>query len=93
MVTKIKFYYKTLLTDKFNPKTIAETEKVKGLEKLFVKYIFVRLLEDISDTEVEKLERGDFRNSSEVAEYLRKEIPNFEQKFRQYTSEFLKKYA
>lgn len=92
-MTKIKFYYKTLLTDKFKPKTIADFEKVKKLEKLLVKYIFVRLLEDISDAEVEKLERTEFQNSSKAAEYLRKEIPNFDKKFRQYTSEFLKNYA
>lgn len=89
----MKFYYSTILTEKFKPKTRSDLEKVKKLEKLLVRYLLVRILEEMSDSEAKKLEKSKFRSLADLAEYFKSEIPDFNRKFSQYTSEFLAKHV
>ena len=89
----MKFYYRTILIDKLSPKSVEDFEKVKRLEKLLARYVLVRFMEEISDSELRRLKKHSFCNSSKLAESLKSKILNFDKKFRQYTSEFLKNYV
>jgi hypothetical protein len=89
----MKPYLGTFLADKFKPKTADEIKKVKSLEKLLVRYVLVRFLEEMSEPEFKKLKRQKFESTVKATDFFKQEIPDFDRKLQQYRDEFLKKYG
>lgn len=92
-MTQYLFYKQTLLTDKFKPKSADEFNKVKMLEKCLVKYVFLRLLEEISDSDFKKIRNLEMKHPLSLINKIKGKVPDFDQSFKKYYDEFLKKYV
>lgn len=82
-----------ILVNKFNPKTKSDFKKIERLDKLLVRYILIRFLEEMDKLDATKLRRHNFQSTVELVSYLKQEFPNFKSQFNQYMEEFLQKYA
>ena len=90
-MTKLDFanHLKNIL----KPQNKTDQKKIIRLEQLLVKYILVRLMEDMDELNIKKFERHAFDTLADLMEYLRNEIPELENNVEMYIHEFTQKYV